>query len=192
MSKNPMEEMPQAGKSPEKNILNDFKVEEVNISGDEYYSLDRHFILPSGSGEKLFKKSMCPNGLEEYIQKLIKADEKKTADLAKYKIKKEIESLAEAESDKKAKEKEISFRKEMANIFINLPEGGEYGGMERIPFTAKEVGSNHNVVSLVKKQNGKIIFKCSSSGNIFGHSKNGYYSKEEIDATDFLKKELEK
>lgn len=178
----------------EENILSAFRVEEVNLGGNEYYRLDRHFIFPSGKEERLFRKSMCPNGLEGRIKELIIEDEKNTADLAKHKTKKALEDVGKAEFDKKAKEKEVNFRKEMADIFINLPEGDEYGhkGSERIPFTAEEIGSKKNVVSLVKKQNSRIIFKCSSSGNTFGYSKSGYYSEEEIDVTDFLKKELEK
>jgi hypothetical protein len=196
MNEPKISDVSKTAKSPENkdNILNDYKVEEVIIGGNEYYRLDKHFIFPSGNGEKLFVKSMCPNGLEERIKELINEDIKNTGDLLEYKEKKRIEEIKKTEVDTKENEKEVEFRKKVANIFNNLSEGEEYGhkGFERIPFTAKEIGSKMDVVSLIKKQNGKVIFRCSSSGSNFGYSKSGYYSEEEIDATEFLKKELEK
>lgn len=174
----------------EKNILDDYKVEEVTLGGAVYYRLDKHFTFPSGKGEKLFIKSMCKDGLESYIRQLIEQDKKNTAEIEKLKIKKQKESEQTAEAEKQLELEKNQERKKISNILIELRDGEEY--RESIPFDPKEIGSNKDYISFVIKHGDKVFARCCTSGTTFGHSKSGYYSDEEIDITDFLKKEAEK
>jgi hypothetical protein len=159
---------------------------------DRYYFLPP-IVLPSGEEIVQERVSECPDpaNLSAYIQNLIQEDIKKTSELKKLSEKKAAEEEArQAAKNKKQQEKEAE-RKRLASFFIAMAEGQVYGlkGSEMgdgMPFDPQDFNSKKDIVSSVQKRDGRIIVRCSSSGDNFGFSISVYSSSEEIDATDFF------
>jgi hypothetical protein len=168
-----------------------YKYKIINAGGDEYYRTDEFISFPSGREERLFRKDMVEShgGLENYILFLLEQDKKDMARREERDRERDEEQRRRDEEQRRREEKRKERRAELASFLLNLEEGKEYGSCHTIiPFSTKEIGSEFDSISKIKKVNGRLVAVCEltyhSKG--FGHSYKTSY--EEVDITDFLKK----
>jgi len=168
-----------------------YKYKIINAGGDEYYRTEEYVSFPSGREERLFKKDIAEShgGLESYILFLVEQDKKDMAKMEERDRRREEEEKRKREEEKKREERRKERRAELASFLLNLAEGEEYGSSHTIiPFSTKEIGSEFDSISRIKKVNGRLIAVCQLTYQSKGFSHSYKTSYEEVDITDFLKK----
>jgi hypothetical protein len=163
----------------------------INAGGDEYYRLSEFVSFPSGREERLFKKDIADThgGVENYILFLLEQDKKDMAKMEERDRERDEEEKKRKEEQRKREEKRKERRAELASFLLNLAEGEEYGSSHTIiPFSTKEIGSEFDSISKIKKVNGRLIAICELTYHSKGFNHGYKISYEEVDITDFLKK----